>query len=57
MVHLEPLCSCFKIILHHDAFLDFTYAQSLAELMWDKIRESKFIKEKCNGWYFDRGML
>ena len=18
MVHLEPLCSCFKIILHHD---------------------------------------
>ena len=26
-------------------------------LMWDKIGESKFIKDKCNGWCFDRGML
>ena len=26
-------------------------------MMWEKIRESKFLKEKCKGWYFDRGML
>ena len=26
-------------------------------VMWDKIGESKFLKEKCKGWYIDRRML
>ena len=30
------MLDAFSLPPKHDAFLDFTYAQSLTELMWDK---------------------